>query len=119
MDIDRFAEVKRNQEQHCQKKDLHRCRNDKITHAARWSSRTILQHRFREQTLAPCQSSTRGLLDQYPGALRWTMQSLFATRAGRQRGVIGCQKPSNYHSCFLLQYRLLLAAIGTDESHRY
>src|SRR6266403_1785813 len=29
MDIDRFAEVKRNQEQHRQKKDLYRCRNNK------------------------------------------------------------------------------------------
>src|SRR5260370_42373254 len=64
MYIERFAEVKWNQEQNRQKKDLHRCRNNKITNAARWSSRTILQHRLREQNLRRCKTSLLRLRDK-------------------------------------------------------
>jgi hypothetical protein len=70
MNIDRFSEVKRDQKQHGKKKRLHRCRNNKITHAASWPSWTILQHGFREQLLTRRQCGLPGLLDECRGSLR-------------------------------------------------
>ncbi|PYU57467.1 MAG: hypothetical protein DMG56_17660 [Acidobacteria bacterium] len=98
MNIDRFAEVKRKQKQYCQKKELYRCRNNKITRAARWSSRTILQHRLREQLLTMSKTSWPRVTNECRSASdRPILQPFLTAHDVSQLDVDEHQKPWNYH----------------------
>jgi hypothetical protein len=84
MSIERFAKVKRNHKQHRQQKHLHGSRNNKITYPARWSSRTVLQHRLGKKLLMNFKTSLLRL-NNWRRHSRWTIFQPFLDTRGRSQ----------------------------------